>query len=163
MKTVTLDTNVIYEYLADQARGRVVEELLKLAESGEVELVVTRGIRKDIARAPLSSRLAELPLLGVREEGKVARLGEWILGVDYLGADSFLGLEEEIHAEWKPGDPALPSQEDFDHLHGHFVRGRDVFLTWDKGILRLAARLARMGIKVMQPEQYLRRVRRTQD
>jgi hypothetical protein len=42
-------------------------------------------------------------------------------------------------------------------LHAHFIQGRDVFLTWDKGLLDLGKLLAAAGftIRVMQPEDYL--------
>ena len=41
-------------------------------------------------------------------------------------------------------------------LYGHVVAGRDVFLTWDGGILRLAPELReRLRIRVMQPEEFL--------
>ena len=49
-----------------------------------------------------------------------------------------------------------PDWRDWDHLHAHYLRRRDVFLTWDGGILDCADELkGKLDIVVMRPEEYL--------
>jgi hypothetical protein len=39
----------------------------------------------------------------------------------------------------------LPDWRDWDHLGAQMLQRRDVFLTWDKAILRLTTRLEQLG------------------
>lgn len=130
-------------------------EIWQLVDEGEIEWAVTRGVDFDIPEGPLRERLKELPVLAVTKTGKVARAGQWLLGVDVAGGEEFVRLESEIRTEWKPGQRKLPGSEDFDHVHTHWALGRDVFLTWDQGVLALSERFAKLGICVTTPEQYL--------
>lgn len=152
---LTLDASVLLEYWKDQQKKATVEELLQLAERGEIELAVTARIREDVPDVPLAARVNQLPELGIEETGSVARLDFWVLDRDHLGSDEFESLRLQLQSEWKPGNHGLPDWRDWDHLHAHMLQGRDVFLTWDKAILRLDPRLQPFGIRVTTPEEYL--------
>jgi hypothetical protein len=154
--SLTLDTNIPVEYWKDQKRKAVVEQLLALAQRGEVSLMVTARIREDIPRDPLASRIDGLPELGIAEGPSVTRLGHWVLGRDMLGSDAFVQAEEEMSAEMRRRGQTPPDFRDWDHLHSHFLQGRDVFLTWDGLILCLRDELReRLGLRVLEPEEYL--------
>jgi len=162
---LTLDSNVLLDYWNDRPRKAVVEELLRLSQDGKVDLIITRVIRDDIPREPWASYIAQLPALGVRETGTVARWGisTWD-GGDMWGSDgssaldaAFPGLVElakhRITAKMRAKPP---SWEDLNHLLGHQVQGRDYFLTWDRGILLIADELkGKHGISVMAPDEYV--------
>lgn len=151
--TLTLDTSLLLEYWKDQENKEVVEDLLEMASEGRVNLAVTARVREDVPGDPFASRINQLGELGIQETGSVARLGYWILGRDHLGSDKFETFR--LQSEWEEGRPKLPDWRDWDHLHAHMLQGRDVFLTWDKEILRLGNRLQSFGIRVTTPQQYL--------
>ena len=149
---VSLDTSLVFEYWKRQSKAEVIKQLLKLAEEGAVELAITSRIRADIPHPPLADRINELSELNVLETGSVARLGSWVLGQDMLGRDDFANYWSTKEFLGKKA----PDWRDQDHLHTHYLMGRDVFLTWDRGILRLANDLnEEFGIVIMAPEDYL--------
>ena len=154
--SVTLDTSVIVEYFEKRGKVMVVENLLELAQSGELDLCVTGRIREDIPRQPLSERINELPELGIREMGSIIRTGHWSPGRDVAGSTKFQEVIDSL-----PDDPSRPTKKrpdwrDWDHVQTHYLNGRDVFLTWDKGILYAAPHLKEnLGTVIMKPEDYL--------
>ena len=154
--SATLDTSVIVEYLEKRSKIAVVESLLKLAQSGRLDLCVTGRIREDIPRQPLSERINELAELGIREMGSIIRTGHWRPGRDSAGSTMFQEAIDSL-----PDDPSRPRKKcpdwrDWDHVQIHYLNGRDVFLTWDKGILNAAPHLKEhLGIVIMKPENYL--------
>jgi hypothetical protein len=83
---LTLDTNLLQEYLREQDRRDVVAQLFDMARAGEVELVVTARINEDMT-GELAIKLDELMATGVVGQiGSITRLGYWVLGRDMLGA-----------------------------------------------------------------------------
>lgn len=157
MERLTLDTNLLQELWKDQPKRDVVERLLALAERGEVEVVVTARINEDIPGGDLASKIGELSELGVGQTGSVTRLGYWVLGRDHLGSDGFIEAQKAAEAELRRrGRTKLPDWRDWDHLHAHFLQGRDVFLTWDKRLLEAAELLSGpFAVTAMTPEDYL--------
>lgn len=155
---LTLDTNLLQEYWRERAKREVVERLLDLAQDAEVELVVTNRISDDIPDPPLAERLRELPEMGMAEIGSVFRLDYSPLdGGDMFGSDEFITLQQEADTELRRrGRATVPDWRDWDHLHGHFLKQRDVFLTWDKRLLEAAEILSgHLPIRAMTPEHYL--------
>jgi predicted nucleic acid-binding protein len=161
VQKATLDTNVLQEHWLDQAKKLVVDELLRLAAQGNLDLAVTARIQEDVPSEPLASRIGELAELGIQETGSVARMGHWVLGRDHLGSDEVEKLRLQLESDRKKGDPRLPDWRDWDHLHAHMLQRRDVFLTWDKAILRLTTQLEQLGIRILTPEQFLSGCRTT--
>jgi hypothetical protein len=68
----------------------------------------------------------------------------------------FVTFQDDLESARKEGDPKLPDWRDWDHLHAHMLKGRTVFLTWDRPIHRLSEPLQdRFGIRVQTPEAFL--------
>ena len=154
--SATLDTSLVVEYWKDQDKSKVVQELIDLASSGQLELAVTARIREDVPRPPLSERINDLPELGIQEIGSVTRLGFWKLGRDRLGDDNFTAFSERLMDVFKRGNAKPPDWRDWDHIHAHYIAQRDIFLTWDKRIIEIATELRKeFRILVLTPEEYL--------
>ena len=163
MRTATLDTNLLLEYWKQQPKAAVVERLLDLAQDGQLDLAVTTRISADIPRPPLSDRINDLPALDIPRIGSVFRLGFSTLGGgDMLAGgtrmDNFMAVADQITEDYLRRSHTPPDVRDWDHLHGHYLAERDVFLTWDKRILDVAPELQdELGIAVMKPEDYLKK------
>lgn len=156
---LTLDTNLLLEYWKIQAKRKVVERLVLLAKEGKVDLAVTARIREDVPLAPLAQKLNGLLELGVNEIGSVTRLGHWVLGRDRLANKAFSDFWPTAQALAEQHRKKPPDWRDWDHLHSHYLHRRDVFLTWDEGIICLSEGLrTHFGIVIMKPEVYLRQV-----
>ena len=155
--TVTLDTSGMQELWKQQERVAVVETLLDLAKDGLIDLAVTRRIYEDIPRPPLAYRISRLPELGVRQIGSVFRLDVSALDSgDMLGSDRFMDVFDSIAQKLKRQGQSVPDWRDWDHVHGHYLSGRDVFLTWDGRLLQAAIQLKKkVGIVVMKPEEFI--------
>ena len=155
----TLDTNVVVELWDDRKKAAITRTLVSLARSGLVDLAITSRIREDIPRPPLADRINELPSLKVQQIGSVFVLGHSCLGGgDMLSGDEFPEVEGRIEGIFDRQGRVKnrPDWRDWDHIHGHYLKGRDVFLTWDRPILDAAEELkAQLGIKVMKPEDFL--------
>ena len=156
---LTLDTNVLVELWWSRQNAAVTQALLALAEDEEVDLAITKRITADIPHPPLADRISSLPQLGVQEIGSVFRLDHSALdGGDMLGSDEFLdvmtSVDEELDRQGRK--KRRPDWRDWDHLHGHFLKGRDIFLTWDGPILEVSNELqVRLGISIMNPREFL--------
>lgn len=161
MLEVTIDTNVFQEYEKKQKQWKVAEKVFALAERGKIYLTATTRAWADMEDGPLreafESRLAKpgftLSPAAIQYDSES---GE---GTDYTSdfmIDDFMDALEK--RDWKSGrgKKSIPSQNDRDHVQGHYLSRRDVFLTWDKGVLRWAEDLKpRFGMIVMQPEAFL--------
>ena len=155
---LTLDTNIIQEHWRHQARASVVRRLIDLALANAIDLAVTARIREDIPNEPLASEVNRLREIGVNEVGTVARADFAVLDRDLLASDAFVDFEVEARelVAKRLSLKRVPDWRDLDHLHAHMLHGRDVFLTWDGGILCLESELrGRFGIRVMRPEDWL--------
>ena len=159
LPTATLDTNIPFELWQEGPRRGVVDRLMDLASALPMSLRVTGRIREDVPRAPLADRIDELPELGIDLMGSVIRYGQWDADADTLGSARFEEVRETMvdRSGATPGGPGNPPDwRDWDHLHAHYLRRRDVFLTWDGGILDRADELkGKLDIVVMRPEEYL--------
>jgi hypothetical protein len=153
---LTLDTMILRDYWEKRKGLAFVEQLLDLADAGEVDLAVTATIRQDVPDDPMARRIHELPELRIEETGTVARWGIAVWGRDMWASSKFEEFRLRLQSERQPGDSPLPGVQDWDHLHAHMLLGRDVFLTRDGAILRLRGTLrSEFGIVVMSPEEYL--------
>lgn len=156
MKRATLDTSVLLEYWKQQEKESVVEILLQRAQGGALELAISARVREDVPRPPLAGRINELPLLSVREVGAVIRPDHWVLDRDDLGSTGFVEVSKAPPQSSRPKGGQPPDWRDWDHLHAHYLSGRDAFLTWDTGMLAQATVLReRLGISVLSPEDFL--------
>ena len=157
--TATLDTNVLVEHWKDRNKAAITRTLLDLAKSGLLDLAVTSRIREDIPDPPLADRIAELRALQVQQIGSVFVLGLSALGGgDMLADDEFPEVMAQIEDLFNEQGRVRnrPDWRDWQHVWGHYLKGRDVFLTWDRPILDAATELkAKLGIVVMKPEDLL--------
>ena len=133
------------------------EALLDLAEDELINLAVTRRIYEDVPHPPLADRIDKLHEIGVNLTGSVFRLDVSALDSgDMLGSDIFMNVCESVTHNLAHQGQGGPDWRDWDHVHGHYLSGRDVFLTRDKGILRAAPELkAQLEIVVMKPEEFI--------
>ena len=154
---VTLDTNILQEYWKKQDKLRIVEKLLNLAEDGELDLAVTTRISKDIPHPPLSHRINQLPKLRIQEIGAVFRLGLSPLdGKDLIQDPKFATFCHSLSLGLSKRGRTPPDWRDWDHIHGHYLAKRDVFLTWDKRVLECARKLKeKFGVVLIKPEESL--------
>ena len=155
----TLDTNVLVEFWKDHDKAATTKTLLDLAQAGLLDLAVTSRIGNDIPHSPMADQLEELPEIGVKGIGSAFRLDISELGGgDMLGSAVFLDMVGQIEDRFNRQGRVKnrPDWRDWDHIHGHYLKGRDVFLTWDRPLLDAAPELkAQLGIVVMKPEDFL--------
>ena len=155
--SVTLDTNVMWEHWKQQPGAAIVEKLLELGAFGQIDLCVTSRIREDIPDPPLSDEIdIRLKEAGIREIGSIIRIGCWRPGLDMPGSTKFQEAVNSIPNAPNRPRKKRPDWRDWDHLQAHYLSERDVFLTWDKGILNAARHFKeKLGIVIMDPEEYL--------
>ena len=159
MITVTLDTNVLVEYWRNQKNVLFTESLLDLAQQGKIDLAITSRISADIPDLPLANRINDLPQLNVQQIGAVFRFDHSSFdGGDVLGSDAFVNVMDSLDNRFDREGRVKrrPDWKDWDHLHGHYLSGRDIFLTWDRPILEVASELQQqLGIVVTTPQEFL--------
>jgi hypothetical protein len=164
---VTLDTNLLQEYWRLRPKAKIVEQVLALNQQGKIQLAVTARIHEDIPYLALSDKINELPDLSIEKTASIAGVGVWMLDRDMLGGDSFDAYwptakalaQQRISKKKEP-----PDWRDWDHLHAHFLLRRDVFLTWDEGILSLSSELKSLfQVVVMTPEECLKTIPSEED
>ena len=154
--SATLDTNVVIQYWEQHGKAEIVESLLELAQNGQLDLRVSGRIREDMKRPDASDRINRLPELGIREIGSIIRTGCWRPGRDTVGSTKFQEVVNSIPNAPNRPRKKRPDWRDWDHLQAHYLSERDVFLTWDKGILNAARHFKeKLGIVIMDPEEYL--------
>ncbi len=154
--TSALDTNLLQEHWREQKKAAVVEKLIHLAEISKIELYVTARIHEDIPRPPLSEKIAQLQELHVNKTGSVIRVGYWRVGRDMVGNRQFNQFHEDASRLVAQRGKNPPDWRDWDHLHVHYLLRHNIFLTWDGGILCLAAELfEKFGVVVKSPEEFL--------
>ena len=188
--TVTIDTNILQEYVEKRKKKSVVEALLRGAASGRLDLAVTSRFEVDTPWNPRKERIVgflrthRIPTIGSGFRMGYSRLG----GYDMMGngpGDIRTKLEsivstsypmwpppEALHYSARPShikkpkkrpnskdprhrEPEPPDWRDLDHLDAHYRAGRDKFVTFDRGILKLADELSQLGIVVISPEELL--------
>jgi predicted nucleic acid-binding protein len=134
---LTIDQTVLIDFL-DEAGDRhaLAEELLDLAECGEVELAVApQGYRME-RRGDTTEQVREaFQRKGVVQARQIARVSE----VTFPGPDLFPGNYVEGFAEACAG--SSPGPADRFHVETHLTEGRDVFITDDRRLLVLCRRL----------------------
>ncbi len=164
---ITLDNNCIINLLdASSTTATSVDELyeiIRLGLAGDVEIAITTRVEADLEndrdiqrRTDLLRQIRMFPVVGTVARFSVSK---WGRGDVYAGDESNR-LADDIQKIVFPGglNPISSSygnkQNDIDHLVGHALNGRDVFVTDDGAILRKAVELKRApGIVVMTPAQ----------
>lgn len=160
---ITVDTNCVINLLdVGSASATSIDEisrLLALAMRGKVEIAVTTRSESDLLkdrdeerRKGILRRLAAFPVISSR--------GRWEVSAQDAdrGGDERTGrLVQEIQQILFPGlsteDKRYGNKiNDVDHLVGHIIDRRDIFVTDDRGILKTREALKRgPGVVVMNP------------
>lgn len=166
---LTLDTNCIINLLDHSSTTATsvedLSELIRLGLSGEVNIAVTTRLEADlrndsnhVRRASMVKSAQMFPVIGTLARFDVSVFD----GGDMLGGAETGRLESELQTMLFPGgldrnSPTFTNKiNDVDHLVGHLINGRDVFVTDDRGILRKKEALrASPGITVLSPHDAL--------
>ena len=161
MLKVTIDTNVFQEHIRGQEKSKVAEELLDLAKQGKIDLTLTTRVWEDIPDGEIREKLEaylKKGTIGISLASSSLDARPWEKGeaFPYIFFEHLLSiLEGEDKAQGR-GKKSIPSLNDRDHIQGHYVTKRDVFLTWDVDLLRWGERLReRFGVVSMKPEEFL--------
>ncbi|AZO13996.1 hypothetical protein EJ069_04245 [Mesorhizobium sp. M2A.F.Ca.ET.043.05.1.1] len=142
-----------------------LRELMRYALSGAVNLAITTRVeidfgrdRDDGRRAEMMHHIAMIPVIGTVARWDQSRFD----GADVLVARHHQSLLAEVKGIVFPGLTPESGKyanklADLDHLVGHKLAGRDIFVTDDGGLLRRYQQLRdSVGILVMSPAEALR-------
>ena len=156
LPSITLDTNIIF----GMDRGDILSPF-ELYKKCWVDLAVTHRIEDD---AKLN--LSEKQLLrenGIRKIPSIMRGGFDTQSKRSLfhpqfnkgGSTEFVNIMKCVIDKLAKSGHNSPEYLDWDHLHGHYTSGRDIFVTQDKKMLRVGRELEEFGIRVMSFDDLL--------
>lgn len=157
LPSVTLDTNVFLNMKCGRMLSPV--ELRKICP---VDLAISHRIQDDL---PLKSSdeqflrdnyIRKIPsIMRFCFDSKSQR---FLLNsqFDKPGCTEFFKMAESIIDGLRKTGVNPPEYLDWDHLHAHYISGRDIFVTEDKKILKIGCQLKALGIRVMRFEELLR-------
>lgn len=172
---ITLDTNCIINLFDASARTPTsvepLNELVRLALSGQLDIAVTTRAEVDLRRDRNEQRRTDmlrfLDLMPVVGTALRWDMSKWDSG-DVWGSESDLQVAAELQRLLSPGLQATDKRFanrvcDIDHLLGHLLNKRKVFVTDDRGILNKRAALrATFGLVVVSPRECLDLVHNTE-
>lgn len=166
MWALTVDTNVIRDYAEPHREGHnIAKELVELHDAGMCEIRLTTRFDADVPGGPLRTKLEALSVLENPKVGTVFRLDVSRLDSgDMIASEESAKEADELMALLFPS--AKPESDrhrnrmaDVDHLMGHKIAGRDIFVTNEKAILNQREALsAKFGITVMSPGEAAEKV-----
>lgn len=161
---LTIDANcVINLFDRESTSATSVEELqtlVRYALDGKAEIAVTTRLEADLERDKVEERRSAL--IGMLEMFPViSSIMRWDVSrwdKDLWADDASERLNDEIQKILSPGltpqDKRFSNKiNDIDHLTGHVIDKRDIFVTDDTGIVRKRDQLRDLGIVVMTPAQ----------
>lgn len=158
MLRVTIDTNVIIN-----ENNQMIVQIKQLAEQGLIDIAVTTRVIADKDQDKNERRKSEhlKEFDHYPKVGTVARsvFSRWDSGDFWAGeADVQLGNQLSQILFGKMQDKCSHNElSDLDHLAGHLHAKRDVFVTFDKDILRKHKELhEQIGITVNSPEELVK-------
>lgn len=164
---ITLDNNCVINFFdrASQTSTSVdsLEELMKLSLAHKIEIAITTRVEADLENDTDESRrrgmlelINLLPVVGTVARLDVTRLDRG----DVVGGEITGRLFDELQKIIFVGGLRKDSKSyqnkvnDLDHLVGHIINKRDIFVTDDKGILNKKHILKiSPGILVMNPKE----------
>jgi hypothetical protein len=172
---VTLDTNVLWDYLRNRS-GRQGEALaiLQAHQAGNCDVAVTTRVLGDVRSPDQQIPRSEMQdgLNSLLSQYEISEIGT-AFRLDVSCND---GMDVLVDVSWKESERRLLAQiwpcaqsggkkhssrlRDIDHLLGHRYNRRDVFVTRDKEILENRSILQReFGIDVASPTELVKRLR----
>lgn len=153
MVTLTLDTSCLLS-LDDPAAGPDILRLISLALGGAATVALTETVTAELPAAP-TTPLGKIAVARVEMFPVLGFAGEEILRRERLRDQLLLGLFPNAvvgSTTWRH------DQRDCEHLAGHLLRGREVFVTLDKRFLRKARLAAQSGITLVTPAEARARI-----
>jgi len=157
---ITLDTNCFFEYF--ERAPNCVKELIHHAERGNIELAMTTRVISDThdrwrgkGESPIWNKIQSFPL--IETIGTAFRLDE-----SYLGSEDFLISEDHSKMIDDLSEIMKGAQtEDIDHIFGHIIGKRDIFVTSDSHFLDHHGELLnKFGVLVLKPESAVKQIER---
>ena len=158
LPSVTLDTDVLLK----MKRGEYID-MLEFRKKYLVDLAVSQRIREDIKLRPREEQFLSdyyiRTIPSIMRCSFDSRAQRFLLNPKFNkpGSTEFLkSAESIINNFFKPRGETPPGYLDWDHLHAHYLSGRDIFLTDDKKILKIKNQLKEeLGIVVMNLEDFV--------
>ena len=165
VRRFTLDTScVIAAVNGEEPAASDIEQLVELARSRRIDIVITSGFEIDQRRVRNERRranlewLASVPLFPVPGP---FRLGmSYLDGTDVLTADDIPAVDEAISnivlpKGMKPESAPTKRMQDVHHLTAHYMAKCDAFVTLDDDdMIRNRTELkAKVGIVIMTPSE----------
>ena len=156
--SVTLDSDVFLK----MNRGESVD-MLEFRKKYLVDLAVPQRIRDDLKLRPHEEEF--ISHYYIRKIPSImrfcfdSRAQRFLINPKFnkLGSTEFLEFAESIvNNYFKPTGERPPGYLDWDHLHAHYLSGRDIFLTDDGKILSISSQLEEFGIIVMNLKKFLK-------
>jgi len=163
--TVTLDTNVIWDYIDPIRKDHpAAKKLMELYEGHWKNIALTTRLDVDVPNGEVREKIDGLQVMSIGTGFTLdtSRLG----GGDFIVDDDWPERQRQIMSRLFPNaDENSPEHKnrlaDVDHLMGHQASGRDYFVTRDKGISEHKDWLRdKHGIKVASPEDFLSEIER---
>lgn len=168
MIKLTFDTNCIINLLDYKSSSAIsVDELTEITRyglEGDVNIAITTRVDSDVSQDKDEDRKSEIlrrasmfPVIGTVARMSVTKFDSG----DVRARTEHTELEEELKKIIFPGltkdDPRFSNKiNDIDHLIGHKINKRDIFVTDDQQILKKADTLkSSLGIEVMDPKKVL--------
>ncbi len=166
MLKITLDTNCIINILDSNTGSATsveqIAEIIKYGLDGDVNIAITTRVENDLKKDKDSERKNDLlkriymfPVIGTVIRFDVSKFNSG----DVLVGDGHVKLEDELKRIIFPNlskeDNHYSNKiNDIDHLVGHIINKRDIFITDDSDILKKAETLkSSLGLLVMNPSQ----------
>jgi len=152
---ITLDNNCVINLLDSNTSTptsvSALQELIRLGLSNKIEIAITTRTESDLESDRDSQRKKEMmrninifPILGTLPPDGSPRLFDELQKIIFPG-----GLNETSNTYQN-------KHNDLEHLVGHIINGRDIFVTDDTGILKKKVFLQTSpGILVMSPQECL--------
>lgn len=168
MIKLTLDTNCIINLLDYKSESAIsvdeLAEILRYGLDGDANIAITTRVESDVDKDKDTERKNELlrrvsmfPVIGTVARFDTTKLDSG----DVWGGTEHQTLEDELKNIIFPGlkkeDAHYGNKiNDIDHLIGHKINKRDIFVTDDQQILKKAETLkSSQGIEVMNPKKVL--------
>ncbi|MDO8590730.1 MAG: hypothetical protein Q7R65_01990 [bacterium] len=152
---ITLDNNCIINLLdsssATATSTDVLSDIIKLALSGKANIAITTRVESDLEndqnnnrRSEMMSNIKIFPVIGTINDGKSTEYFNELQKIIFPGGLN-TGSQSYIN-----------KKNDIDHLVGHIINKRDIFVTDDGGILKKKEALKTSpGLIVMSPKDCL--------
>ena len=158
LPSVTLDSDVFIK----MKRGDSMN-MPEFREKYLVDLAVPQRIREDLKLHPHEEEfISEYYIRKIPSIMRFcfdSRARRFLLNPKFNrpGSTEFLEFAEAIiNNYFKPKGEPPPGYLDWDHLHAHYLSGRDIFLTDDGKILSISSQLEEFGIIVMNFKKFLK-------